>query len=404
MGKGVGLRPRNVGVGTFEATPKMRLLINQVLDSGRISYGTMSKWFEERFAKAHGCKYAILSNSGTSALQISLQAMKEVNEWEDYTRVIVPATTFVATANIVIHNRMQPVFVDVDPKTYNIDVHKVHKVAQDKDVRAIIPVHLFGQAADVYSLKIILKGTNIKIIEDSCETMFVTHRDQPVGSLGDIGCFSTYVAHLLVTGVGGISTTNDRRYAAKMRSLVNHGLELEFLNVEENFAPRPMPGRRFCFDSIGHSYRITELEAALGLAQIDDMDEILKIRDRNASHLTAGLRNINKHYDNPIQTPTVMPGNKHAWMMYPIVLNKKDGECVDKEPLMKYLNQHQIETRDMLPLLSQPAYSWLNPKDFPVSDWIVKSGFYVGCHQHLVPQDIDYVNQTIESYFHKARK
>lgn len=376
---------RHVGVGTFKATDKMRSLINEVLDSGQISYGPMSLKFELEFAKRHRCEYGILSNSGTSALHVALQALKEVHKWPDGSRVIVPATTFVATANIVLHNNMVPVFVDVDPLTYNIDPKEVEKKV-NLDTRAIIPVNLFGQPADLNAITEIAYNFGLKTIEDSCETMFVTHKGLSVGSWGDIGCFSTYVAHLLVTGVGGISTTNDADYAAKMRSLVNHGLTLDALNPGKNFSPQAAKGRRFKFESTGHSFRITELEAALGLAQLDDMDTNLAKRRRNARHLTQGLQNINEHYKDMFQLPTIADGNEHAFMMFPIVL--KQG---DKEDLMRHLNSYNIETRDMLPLLNQPAFWYLPQQDYPVSMNLIQNGLYVGVHQDLTPEDIKYM-------------
>ena len=390
------IAPRHVGVGTFTVTAKMRENVEKVLESGRISYGPMSMEFEEGFAEIHGCDYATLSNSGTSALQVALQAMKETNAWEDGDEVIVPATTFVATANIVIHNNMKPVFVDVDTSDYGILINGIYKKITDR-TRAIIPVHLFGQPCNMTKVMEIAQEHELGVIEDSCETMFAYHHDQPVGSMGDIGCFSTYVAHLVVTGVGGICTTNNSLYAAKMRSIVNHGLELRFLNPGKNFSPNPAVGRRFKFDTVGHSYRITEMEAALGLAQIEPgyVNYMLSMRKRNALHLGAGLKIINApREENIVHIPKVMPGNTHSWMMYPILLRRG----MDKEPLMTYLNEHQIETRDMLPILNQPYYNYLDPDNFPNSRWILESGLYVGCHQDLESEDIQYVVETIGDY------
>lgn len=381
---------RRIGVGTFRATTYMRSLVGEVLDSGRISYGPLSLEFEKRFAGLHGCEYAILSNSGTSALQVALQALKEVHHWEGG-QVIIPATTFVATANIVLHNQLVPVFVDVDPCTYNIDTRLIER-AITPDTRAIIPVNLFGQPADLSAVRAIAERHGLKVIEDSCETMFVSHQGKPVGAWGDIGCFSTYVAHLLVTGVGGLSLTSNPDYAAKMRSLVNHGLTLDCLNPGENFSPQPAPGRRFRFESTGHSYRITELEAALGLAQLDDEDirDMLKRRRRNAARLAHALQKLNEHYGPIFQAPETAPGNEHAWMMFPIVLKRGD-----KESLMAHLNAYGIETRDMLPLLSQPAFWYLPRQDYPVSANLIENGFYIGCHQDLTVEDLEYVNDVL---------
>jgi len=395
----IGLAYRKVSVGDFKTTKKITDCVNNVLTSGVISYGPYSQAFEQDFAALHGNKYGILSNSGTSSLQIALQAMKEIHDWE-YGQVIVPATTFVATPNIVNHNGLVPVFVDVDRHTYNIDPAKIAE-AITEDTKCIIPVHLLGQPANMTAILDILNEMgrrDIKIIADSCECMFSKHKGLSLGRLADISCFSTYVAHLIVTGVGGLATTNNEVYAAKMRSLVNHGLEIDFLNPDANFAPRPMPGRRFRFDSMGHSYRITEMEAAIGYAQLDEVDRenMLHTRRRNAQHLEAGIKRLNRDYGDTFNPYVVEEGNTSAYMMYPIVLNKKDGECVDKEPWMAFLNEKGIETRDLLPILGQPIYKWLDPSRYPVSDWLVKSGFYVGCHQYLFPEDIDYVLQSLE--------
>lgn len=378
-------RVRHISVGTFSASPRMRDLVNSVLDSGRISYGPLSLVFEQRFAALHGCEYAILSNSGTSALQVALQAMKEIHHWRDGDRVIVPATTFVATANIVLHNRMVPVFVDVDPLTCNINPDLID-AALTPDTRCIIPVNLFGQCADLGEVQAIALARHAKVLIDSCETMFVKHAGQPIGDWGDISAFSTYVAHLLVTGVGGLSVTNNPDYAARMRSLVNHGLALDALNPGENFSPRAAPGRRFKFDSTGHSFRVTELEAALGLAQLDDVPQMLALRRRNARHLMAGLTNLNDNYDVPFQLPFVPDGNECAWMMFPIIL-RRGG----KEELMAHLLAHGIECRDMLPLLNQPAFKYVPQGDYPVSMNIIRNGLYVGCHQGLTPEDVGYM-------------
>jgi dTDP-4-amino-4,6-dideoxygalactose transaminase len=236
---------------------------------------------------------------------------------------------------------------------------------------------------------------HLKVIEDSCEAMFVRHNGQMVGSMGDIGCFSTYVAHILVTGVGGMGITNNPAYAAKMRSLINHGLEMQQMNPDENFAPRPMLGRRFIFTSHGHSSRGTDFQAALGLAQLEEYPTMLRIRRRNAAHLYAGLKIINKHAGDPFVIPTLAPSNEHAWMMAPILLRAEGDVYPDKTFLTHALNEAGIETRDLPSILGQPIYA-LNPTHFPVSAWLWRSGFYVGSHQALTPDDMQYIIETLD--------
>lgn len=390
--------PRHVGTGTFKATERMHELVTQVLASGRISYGPMSQRLEKEVAHLHNCDYGVLSNSGTSSLHVALQALKEVHGWADGDEVIVPALTFVATINVVLHNRLTPVFVDVEPDTFGMDPTLLMAAVTDR-TRAVIPVHLFGQACRMTSIMKVVEVYGLKVIEDSCETMFVSHFGSPVGSMGDIGCFSFYNAHLLTAGVGGMAVTNRPEYASKMRSLVNHGLDIGELNVDENFSPRPMTGRAFRFTHPGHSFRITELEAALALAQLEDKDHILGGRRRNARHLTASLGYLNDHWEAKLIPPAVGEGNEHAWMMYPIMIG---NDNVAKTGLTRWLNENGIETRDMMPITNQPIFSsMLEPNDFTVADWINHKGFYIGCHQELEPDDMEYVKAVMGKYFER---
>lgn len=391
---------RNIRTGAFRTTARMRELINRILDSNWIThYGDMSRRFEQEFARLHSSKFATLSNSGTSSLHVALQALKELHGWNDGDEVIVPATTFVATANIVKHVNMMPVFVDIEPDSYGVDPDLIEAKITSR-TRAIIPVHLFGQPCKMQEIMPIAEAHDLRIIEDSCEAMFVSQKGRPVGSMGDIGCFSMYVAHLVTAGVGGISITSNPDYASKMRSLVNHGLSAYNLNMDEHFQPRLMLGRKFLFDTTGHSYRLTEFEAAIGLAQLDTWEDMIRTRNRNGKHLTASLRLINSNYESPVyKVAERLPGNEHAYMMYPIVLNRdRSGAIVSKHKLTDFLNARGIETRDMLPILRQPAYSYLPPQDYPVSDWIEQSGFYVGSHQFLSVDDIKYILEALSEF------
>lgn len=387
------LRPRPVTVGTFRATDSMRDRIAEVLDSGRISYGPMSRAFERQFAALHNCSYAVLSNSGTSSLHVAIQALKELHGWDDGDEVLVPASTFVATVNVVLHNNLTPIFVDVEPLTWGIDPGLIER-AISKRTRAILVAHLYGQSCRMREILQVAEARGLLVVEDSCEAMFVTHNNTVVGSMGAIGCFSTYNAHLICTGVGGLCTTSNPDYARKIRSLVNHGLALDELNTDEDFSPRPNPGRSFRFTHAGHSYRITELEAAIGLAQLETHKEMLAGRRRNARHLTAGLTLLNRHADARLTLPMVLPVNEHAWMMYPIVL---DRDRMPKHLVRPYLNRADIETRDMMPITNQPIYRDLLHRQqdrFPMAEWVNENGLYVGCHQDLTPQDCEYVVQV----------
>lgn len=392
-------RALNIGVGTLNLSDKAKEYVNQVLESNRLSYGPFLKKFETEFAKMHNAKFCVSSNSGTSALQVALQALKIYHNWSDGDEVIVPATTFVATSNIVLHNNMTPVFVDVEDEYYELDPTLLEQKITEK-TRAIIVVHLFGQPCDMDPILEIAKKYNLRIIEDSCETMLATYKGRLVGTLGDIGCFSTYIAHLATTGVGGLSTTNNPEYAVLMRSLVNHGRDSIYISIDDDNGLtseqlKEVIDRRFSFIYPGHSFRITELEGAIGVAQLEDLPHAIYKRRQNAQYLTDKLSDLK----DKLQVPAIRPQTEHSFMMYPIVLLEEA-----KRDLVNYLENNGIETRDMLPLINQPVYKKLLnicAKDYPVSEWIVKNGFYVGCHQDLSQEHLDYISDLIHNYYNQ---
>ena len=390
---------REIGVGGFAVSPLARRYVNEALDSNRLSYGPFHRRFEAAFAAEHDSKFSVFCNSGTSALQIALQALKEKHGWADGDEVIVPAVTFIATSNIVLHNRMVPVFADVDPLTYTLDPVKFEAAITPK-TRAVIPVHLLGLPADMDPILAIARKRGLSVIEDSAETMFARYKGRKVGSLGDIGCFSTYIAHYIVTGVGGLATTSDPDLQVRLRSLMNHGRDSIYLSIDDGKGAKgdqlhEIVAKRFQFVSVGHSYRATELEAALGLAQLEEKDGIYAARTGMAKRLSAGL----KEFEDRLQLPTCPADRDHSFMLYGLVLH---GE--DKTALINFLEDRGIETRDMLPLLNQPVYKKLFgdiESKFPVAKSLNRSGFYIGCHQYLTPSDADYVVEQFRAFFKK---
>lgn len=378
-------------LGTFAATTHMRNLITEVLDSGRLSYGPLCKKFESKFSKLHGTEFGVLSNSGTSSLQVALQAMKEIHGWADGDEVLVPALTFVATANVVYHCRMIPVLVDVEPNYYAINPELLQDAITPR-TRCILPVHPFGQGADMPAIMDVAQWKGLKVIEDSCEAMKVKVGGRYVGSWGNVGCFSTYVAHIITGGIGGIGITNDPELAAKMRSLVNHGIELSSLPSGESYDPSFL-ARNFTFSSIGHSFRITELEAALLLPQLENLEDIVRSRRGVASTLTAILSNWKDEWD----LPEVREEGQHSFMVYPIVLRNHK-----KHRLMAFLRENGVECRDMLPLTTQPCYDF-DPALYPMAAHINDYGFYIGCHQDINFRQMTHLRHTFKRWFEEER-
>src|SRR3989344_549600 len=334
-----------IGVGTVSISDRAKKYLNEVIESTRLSPGPFCKKFEHEFAKVHGCEYGIFTNSGTSSLHIAVACLKERYNWQDNDEIIVPPITFIASSNVLIHNNLNPVFVDVEKDTYNLDPKQLKDKITDK-TRAIMPVHCFGLPSDMDPIIEIAKQHNLKIIEDSCETMLVNYKGKPVGSLSDISCFSTYACHLIVTGVGGFCLTNDPESAIIMRSLANHGRDNIYITMDDIQGKtgqelKEIVTRRFNFIRLGHSFRGTEMEAALGLAQLEEHQEMIKKRKENAEKLTISLKELEEK--GIIQLPKIPEDRQHAFMMFPIVLHHQP-----KERIVNYLEEMDIETRDML--------------------------------------------------------
>ncbi len=375
--------------------------MNQVLKSNRLSYGPFTEKFQNAFARAHMRKYAMFTNSGTSGLQIALQAQKELYNWQDYDEVLVPAISFIASSNVIIANRLKPVFVDVEENFYCIDPQKI-EAKITKNTKAIMPVHLFGQSADMESILKIAQKHKLKIIEDSCETALVNYNNRPVGSLGDISVYSTYIAHIITTGVGGMVTTNNQKLATIVKSLMFHGRDNIYLKMEDDDTKskkrlNSLVERRFQFIHVGYSYRNTEMEAALGLAEIENKSAIVKKRQTVGKSLTKSLSDFSQFF----QLPKVRPGAQHIYMLFPVVITDKR---IQRDDFLLYLEMNGVETRLFFPLLSQPIYKRLFgniESHYPIAQKLEKHGFIIGSHPYVSQEDIDYLHKLIEKYLQK---
>jgi dTDP-4-amino-4,6-dideoxygalactose transaminase len=398
----VRFRPQGpVGVGAVKISAAEKRYVQEVLDSNRLSYGPFSRRLEREFAAAHDCAFCVLTNSGTSSLQIAVAALKERDGWRDGDEVLCPSTTFVATPNVILQNNLRPVFVDVEPRGYNLDPARIEERITPR-TRGLMVVHLYGQPAEMDPILEIARRRRLAVIEDSAETMFARYRGRSVGSFGEIACFSTYAAHILVTGVGGLTATNDQELAVLLRSLANHGRDSIYLSIDDDrglsgAALREVMERRFRFVRLGYSYRITELEAALGVGQMEHAAENLAVRRRAAARMLAGL----SRFEDVLQLPRPLPERDHAYMMFPLVI--REGAPFSREDLTFFLEEHLVETRQMVSVLDQPFYRRLYGEDvedrYPVARWIDRSGFYVGCHPEMTDPVVDYVLECFEEFF-----
>lgn len=390
-----------IGVGYASVSEIEKRYVIDALDNQRLSQGKFVVEFEKRFSQMHGQKYGIMCNSGTSALHLALEALRETDGWTDDTEVLVPAITFIATSNAVLHAGMKPVFVDIDLATYNMNPDEIEKHITPR-TKCIIPVHCFGMPCDMERIVSIAQKYHLRILEDCAEAHFATINGRTVGSFSDIMACSTYVAHTITTGVGGIMCTSDRSLMEVMRSLVAHGractCERCLASDANVVCPKRMDtdiDRRFMFVRLGYSCRVGELEGALGLGQLERVDEIMGARRRNAQVLIDGLT----PFEDKIQLPRHPESVEHTYMMFPLLPRKGSG--INRADLVKYLEKHNIETRPMLPLLNQPAYKKIFgdiEKAYPAAEYVNHNGFYIGCHHGLSQMDLEYEIETIHTY------
>ena len=391
---------KQIGVGGFTIGERGKQLVMQALESNRVSAGPMMARFESEMAAAHGCRFGLMCNSGTSALHIALAALREVHGWRDGDEVLVPAVTFVASSNVVMYNNLKPVFVDVDPKTYTLDPAKIEARITPR-TRAIMPVHIGGQPCDMEPIVDIAGRCNLRIVEDSCETMFVSDKGKMVGSFGDVGCFSTYVAHVITTGVGGLCTTNDPDLIVILKSLMNHGRDSIYIRIDDDKDKSGqdlflVADRRFSFVRLGHSFRATEMEAALGIAQFEERQTMNARRQEIVTRYNDALSNLEDH----LQLPRPRSGSEHCYMFYPLAITNPK---VRRDELIAFLENRAIETRYLLPLINQPVYRELFgdlDEEYPVSAWLNKNAFYIGCHPDMTDDDVEYVIETFQEFFY----
>jgi len=389
-------KPISFAYSDFDPSDLKR--IEEVYQSGQFSPGPKCKEFELAFKRFHGRKHAFFVNSGTDALRMALLALKERFAWPDGSVVVVPSVTFVASVNTIIQAGLKPLFIDVGMYDYNLNpsaLERFFECAPDaKDIKAIMPVHLFGQIADMKLIMQIAKKYDLKVIEDSCESIGSTQDGKLCGTFGDIACFSTYQCHIIATGIGGLALTDDPQLHELMRSYANHGRDTAYLpGFRKPALYKDLLSKRFKFLRTGYSCRPSEFEAALGIGQLERLDENLRKRQSVAASLIAALQ---PNYR--LCLPAPEHGKTHSYMMFPIVLKERVPE--KKEDLCWHLEKRGIETRDMMPIMSQPVFKeYTKGVEFAVASWIDRCGFYIPCHPGMTQKDIKHIHDAFLAFF-----
>ena len=350
--------------------------LNNVVDAVKSGWigsagGKYLNEFEKNFAKYHQMKHAVATSNGTAALHVVLKALGI----EKGDEVIVPTLTFVATANVVVYCNAKPVFVDSHPEYYNLDPSKIEEVITSK-TKAVIPVHLYGHPCDMDWIKDIAEDHKLYIIEDAAQAHGAEYKGKKVGSFGDISCFSFYGNKTMTTGEGGMCLTNNEEIAEKIRLLINHGKN---------------PTKHFWHDVIGFNYRMTNLQASVGVAQLNKLDEFIEKKRQIARWYSEELRDLEEK--GLIKLHPEMPWAKCAYWMYSILVEDNFG--MSRDDLMKKLEEKGIETRPFFyPMHVMPPYK--NEEKFHVAEEISRKGINLPSGVNLEEEVIKHVCDTIE--------
>ncbi len=348
----------------------------EVLKSGMLAQGPKVAEFERNFARFIGTKYAVATSSGTTALHVALLA----HGLGPGDEVITSPFTFIATANSILYTGARPVFADIDERTnnaYNIDPEKIEKLI-NKKTRAIIPVHLYGAACDMTRIMAIARKHKLIVIEDACQAHGAKWKDKKVGSFGT-GTFSLYPTKNMTTGEGGMITTNSRTIYEKANLIRAHGSRV-----------------RYYHEVLGYNFRMTDLEAAIGIEQLKKLPKLNRLRQKNAAYLS---KNLAKIHGIIIPAPDNNANHVlHAWHQYTIRITPEFG--LSRDAFLAKLTESSIGTAVFypLPINEQKLYQDLGFKpNTPVAAKVAKEVISLPVHPGLKKRDLDYIIKTIRS-------
>ncbi len=356
--------------------------VREVLESGWLTQGPKVAAFEKAFSQKIGARHAIAVTSGTTALHLAVAALG----LESGDEVIVPTFTSVATANAALYAGGTPVFVDVEPDTYNIDVSAIAAAVTGR-TRAIIPVHLFGLCAEMEAVRrAVPKG--IAIIEDAACAAGATLDGLPAGAIGDIGCFSFHPRKSITTGEGGMVTTGDDALAAAMGELRNHGLS------SADPTTRGGPGPHYIADvtRLGFNFRMSDIQAAIGLAQLAKLDAFVDERDRWARWYLDALSDIIW-----LRLPRVSGNCRPAWQSFVVVV--REDAPLSRNEAMARLAEYGIATRPGTQAVTDLAYyrDRFDIKDgqYPVATMLEAQSMSLPLHNAMTADDYAYVSECL---------
>lgn len=345
--------------------------INECIDSGWISSkGDFINQFEEEFARFIGAKYAVTTSNGTTALHLALHALG-IGSGDE---VIIPDLTFIATANTVLYTGARPILTEVEKDTGNIDADKIEEKIT-KRTKALLIVHLYGHPSDMQKILTISNRHKLLVIEDAAEAHGAQAYGKRVGGIGDAGCFSFYGNKIITTGEGGMVVSNNKKLTDKMKMLRDHGQD---------------PRRRYYHPVVGFNYRMTNMQAAIGLAQLERIKSFIDKKRMIATSYNSYLSDIKG-----IQIPVEKSWAKHVYWMYSILVDKPYPK--NRDELIEILRTEKIETRPFFyPLHTLPPY--LINGNFPNASYLSAHGINLPSSTKLTISDIKRITHCIIRY------
>ena len=404
---------KRISVGDFQISVEERAAINEVLDAGRISEWKKVNEFEKLFADYINTKHCLAVHSGTSALIVGLSALiydSRFSKVRKGSKVITTPLTYVATINAIVLTGLEPVFVDVDPNNFSILPQKIEEhlesVNDSENYSIIIPVHLMGYPCDMDEINRIAKKHDLIVFEDSAQAHGSLYKGQKTGSLSLLSIFSFYIAHNIQAGEMGAVVTDDENLISLMRKLKANGRVCDCpvctrpngycpyfpQDDEEDFDPR------FVHDVIGYNFKIMEFEAALGVSQLRKADSIFEKRQENVRFLNECLGK----YSDDLQLPAF--SKDVSYLAYTTAIKKHSR--FTRKYLREELEKNGVESRPLFGCVptQQPAYKYLQVEyegKLPNAEFLGKNTFYIGCHQYLEREDLDYVVKIFDQVLSK---
>jgi CDP-6-deoxy-D-xylo-4-hexulose-3-dehydrase len=379
--------------------------VNEAIESLLSTWVTMGKkvrTFEELFADYIGTKYAVMLNSGSSANLVALSVLTNAKFSgciPSGSEVITPAVTWVTTVYPISNVNLIPTLVDVDMESFNINVDSIKKAITNK-TRAIMPVHLLGNPANIEEIMEIAEKYNLFVLEDTCESHGAEVNGKKAGSFGDISTFSFFLSHHITTIEGGMLLTDDDEIYEMAKAMRAFGW-IRDLSDKDSIAERfPDLDRRFLFTNMGYNFRPTEIQGAFGIHQIKKLEAFIKIRQDNANYWNKRL----EKYSDYLLLHKQKPKTRHVSFAYPITV--KSGAPFTKAELVQHLEKHLVETRpiEASDITEQPVMEIFKHRiagSLVNSKVIHKNSFFIGNHQGIGIKEREYVANVIEDFIAK---